>query len=465
MKVTRFEKIEKFRDFSLIKRRGNHSVCSFSFISARFDDYIDMEGSCIEVSDNKGVLMHGIIDSVTFVSGHSENIVKVTLISKSCKLDINPIVRIFQKEGQTYKDILDVITQKNGYEINVPASLKEAELGHPIVQYKETDFIFIKRMLMEAYGEDIVTDVGEEKTFYVGYLENRKHEILMNEVYTFAQKTVNDMNEIEFAIHGGLEGQELRDYVDIGKLVTWKGVTYVITKLEIEKNEGVYRYKCIANYFCGEKNNENRRCNYCFTAKVTEVADPDNYGRVRLNFSDVNIEDMTSDGKVWINVLTPYTAKNGGFVFIPEVDDVVKAVWDGYEFVVLGCKRVEALAERYQNVQQKQIGNLYDRNICWDEEKLEISSKDAMVTLSDEEIFVSTGDSVVNFSKDKIAVKTQKSVVEINEDIIVATRIMHVDSDELEQKTKKNYVCESKNITLNASAAATIEGKTKVSIN
>ncbi len=465
MKVTGFEKIEKFREFSLIKCRGNHSVCSFSFISARFDDYLDIEGSCVEVSDNGNVIMRGIIEAVLYVSGCSENIVKVTLISSSYKEDTNPVVRVFQKEDQTYGDIIDVMIQRNNYELNVPASLKEAELVHPIVQYNETDLSFIKRMVLEAYSEDIVVDVDDSKAIYVGYIDNIKHEITMKEVYSFTQKLMKNMCEIEFAIQGGVEGKELRDYVDIGKLVMWGNNTYVITRMEIEKVEGVYRYICTATDFRGEKNKKDGRCNYIFAAKVTEVADPDNYGRVRLDFSDVDIEDMTSDNKVWVNVLTPYTAKNGGFVFIPEVGDLVKVFWDGCDFSVLGCIRQEALADRYQNIQQKQIGNLYDKNICWDEEKIEITSKEVMVTLLDEEVTISIGDSVLNLSEEKIGIKTKKSVIEINDDIVVATGTVHVDSNELEQKIKKNYVCESKNITLNASSTATIEGKTKVSIN
>lgn len=174
---------------------------------------------------------------------------------------------------------------------------------------------------------------------------------------------------------------------------------------------------------------------------------------------------MTSDNKVWVNVLTPYTAKNGGFVFVPEVDDVVKVLWDGSEFVVVGCVRQEPLAERYQDIKLKQIGNLHDKNICWDEEKIEITSKEAVATLLDEAVNISIGDSNINMSKDKIDIKTRKSIVEINDDIVVETGNVHVDSEELEEKIKKKYVCESKNITLNASSTATIEGKTKVSIN
>lgn len=465
MKVTRFEKMERFRDFSLIKCRGNHSFCSFSFISARFEDYSYMVGSCADVVDGNKVIMRGLIDDISFILGCSENIVKVTLLSGSFQEDVTPVIRVFQKEGQTYKDILDVVARNMGYEWNVPASLKEAELVHPIVQYNETDYAFMKRMLLEAYGEEIVADAAEGKNIYAGYIDHAKYEIKPTEIYTMSRTLKRETDEIEFSIQGGAEGQELRGYVDIGKQVSWQRNTFVITRMEIGKTESVYRYKCYAKNCKAEENRKDSKCSYLFTAKITEVGDPDNYGRVRLDFSDVDIEDMTSDNKVWVNVLTPYTAKNGGFVFVPEVDDVVKVLWDGSEFVVVGCVRQEPLAERYQDIKLKQIGNLHDKNICWDEEKIEITSKEAVATLLDEAVNISIGDSNINMSKDKIDIKTRKSIVEINDDIVVETGNVHVDSEELEEKIKKKYVCESKNITLNASSTATIEGKTKVSIN
>lgn len=465
MKVTQFEKIESFREFSLLKSRGEHSLCSFSFVSARFEDYSDMVGSNIEVKDDNKLLMHGVINDISFISGCSENIVKVTLISRSNRVDNNPVTRVFQKEGQTYKDILDFVTKNMSYKLNVPASLKEVELLHPIIQYNETDFSFIRRMLIEGYGEEIVVDVLEDNSIYVGFIDNVKYKIEPREVFTMSQSIRCNIDEIEFSVKGGIDGQELREYVDIGKQVMWHNNTFVITRMEIEKSKSVYRYKCYAKNCKLEEKFEYRECNHFFSAKVVDVDDPNNFGRVRLDFSDVDIEDTTSENKVWINVSTPYTAKNGGFVFLPEVDDVVKVLWNGFDFFVIGCVRQETLSERYQNVKLKQIGNLYDKNICWDEEKIEITSKEVSVTLLDEEVSISIGGSNINMSKDKININTKKSIVEMNDDIVVETGIFHIDSEELEEKVKKKYRCESKNITLNASATATIEGKTKVSIN
>lgn len=271
MKVTRFEKIEKFRDFSLIKCRGNHSVCSFSFASARFDEYLDMQGSSVEVIDNNNVIMYGIIETVSFVLGYSENIVKVTLISDSYKKDVNPAIRVFQKEGQTYKDILNVMALKNNCELNVPASLEEAKLAHPIIQYNETDFSFIKRMIFEAYNEDIVIDVNNNNNIYVGYIDNSKYQITTKEIYTFSHKLIKNADEIEFSIQGGEQGQELRSYVNVGKLITWKSKTYVITRLEVKKVDGVYRYKCFAINSKKEIEKIDNRCNYTFVNAPSDV--------------------------------------------------------------------------------------------------------------------------------------------------------------------------------------------------
>ena len=466
MKVTGFEKIERFKDFSLIKNRGEHSFCKFSFMATRFDDYSELVGKSVKIIEDNRNLMFGIVEEVKFVTGNTENIVKVTIISKSSELDKKKMSRIFQKEDQTYKEILDEISRKIGYELNVPISLKEAELAHPIIQKNETDYNFIKRLLYEAYSELIIVDVGIDKIINVGYIDDSTYEIKSNEVISMELSLNEKGSEIVFVIQGGVKGLEFRQFVDIGKKVCWQGKSYIINFFEVEKVEGVYRYKCKA--ICDfeiEASDKNQSQQLLLKAKVVDVDDPNKYGRVRLEFLGDNIEDMTTDNKVWNNVLTSYTAKNGGFVFVPDVDDVVEVIWNGIEFVVIGCLRQEPLAERYQDVKLKQIGNLYDKNICFAEDKLEITSKETTVTLLDEEVQVLVKDSMVTISKDKIDVDTSKSKVQINNDITIDTGKVHVDTDEMENNVKKKYVCESRNITLNSSSTVTIAGKTKVSIN
>lgn len=464
MKVTKFEKIERFRDFSLTKIRNNHSVCTFSFASAKFDGFSDLIGNNVEVSDGNNTLMYAYVSDVAFVLGNTENLVEVTLVSRSKNVDLDTSTRVFQKENQTYKDILNEVIQKMNYELNVPVSLSEAKLEHPIVQTDETDFIFVKRLVQEAYGREIVVDAENDNKIFVGYIDSSKYAIKQNEIFTISQKMSMEDKTIEFTIKGDSEGQELREFVNIGKQISWQGDTFVINRIEIVKTEDVYRYKC---YAIGDRLLDGKAENKCatFVAKVIDVDDPENLGRVRLDFSNDDIEDMSPEGKMWCNVLTPYTAKSGGFVFIPDVDDIVETIWNGSEFIIIGCIRQEQLAERYQDVKLKQIGNIHEKNVCFSEENIEITSKEVILTIFDEETHITIGNSDISILKDKIDIRTKKSAIEISDDIVADTCILHVDSDELEHKVKKSYTCESKNINLNASGSAVIEGKTKVSIN
>ncbi len=466
MKVTGFDNIERFREFSLNKEKGNHSVCYFSFVSNSFDDFSDLINHDVKVMDDNYIMLSGIIKNISFVSGSFENIIKVTVVSKSSCMDSDSNNRIFQKEEQTYKEILENVANKNNYKFEVPASLKEAELVHPIVQNNETDYQFISRLVKEAFGKEIIVDINGEDTINVAFIEESQYSIKTNEIFSISNDIKDSYDEIDFMIKGGEEGQELREFVDIGKQVLWTNKKYVISKVNIKKEEGVFRYKCHAiskdNEVLKREANIN---NHLYIAKVVEVEDPDNLGRVRLDFSNDIIEDMTQDNKMWVKVLTPYTAKSGGFVFIPDVDDIVETIWDDKEFYVVGCIRQEKLADRYQDIKLKQIGNLHNKNICLAEDKLELTTKEAVITMLDEEIHLSMADSVISVLKDKIDIKTKKSTVRINDDIVADTGKVHIDSDNIEQKVKNKYICESNNITLNASATAKIEGKKKVTIN
>lgn len=466
MKITRFEKVNQFREFELIKQIDNHTKCKFSFVCSKFEDYKNIQGEEIKVICDDCNLMFGTVESVEYIYGSSENLVRVFVVSNSYKMDIEQKTRVFQKENQTYREIIDEIIKILNYFIDIPASLNEMKLEYPIIQENETDFSFLKRIIEDAYGYKTIVDVGEDKKIIVGYVDKCKYEIKKEEVYSFLISENESGYGLEFLIQGDKCGKELREYVDIGKKIIWDRKEYIINQLIITKEDSVFRYKCIAN--SNKVKNElhkNRQRYEYYIAKVTDVNDPNNFGRVRLDFSNNNIEDMTADDKKWINVLTPYTAKAGGFVFIPDVDDVVQVLWNGTDFSVVGCIRQNELAEKYQKVENKQIGNIHNKNICFSEENIEISSDNSKVIVSDDGIKIEVSDTKITVIKDRIDIETPNSKLELDNDLVIGTSKLHVDAQEMENKINSSYVCESRNININASSKVSISGGTKVEIN
>lgn len=466
MKITGFDNIERFRKFNLNKESGNHSTCSFSFVASEYDDYSSMIGKEVKVIDEYRDLCNGIVSGIQFSGNDVEDMITVDIHSVSVQMDEEKNFRVFQKENQTYKEIIDEIISLYEMKIEIPVTYDEMKLEYPIIQLMETDYMFLKRMIKEAYGTKLITDVSSEKNIYCGHDEHSNYQLMRDEVYEFHLSMDKKNRALEFTIRGDDLGQELRQYVNVGKKIVWKGVTYIIESLSVKLIDSVYRYICKGI----EKNNivpkqKEVGDNLLLTAKVAEVADPEHYGRIRLDFNNELVKDMTSEKRMWVHVLTPYTAEEGGFVFIPEIGDVVQVLWDGKAFVCLGCIRQKPLSEKYQDVELKQIGNLYGKNICFDKERLVINSDESKIELSDEEVKISVKQSNVVLTEKLIEIETEKSKMSINDDICIDTAKLHVDANEKENNIKGNYTCEGKNITINAAAIAKIEGKIKVDIN
>lgn len=472
MKVTGFDNVERFRDFRMEKGGNEHSNCFFSFADYNVSDYAGKLDMQVKIIEDDCCLMTGKVAKVELIQKGVEHIVTVTVYSESYGWDLEKKTRVFQKQGQTYRDIVNQITDLGNMEVDISGEVKEQKLPGPLVQLNETDFSFLKRIAKDGFGKPLFVknNNGKSGRCMVGSEASEIREVKDEELASLTAAFDLEGRKIEFTISGSAESQELRQYVDVGKIIRWNHQDYTIDRLVVQKTEGVYRFWCMARSEQRQKEQLKEIQPAClFHAKIFQNEDPDHYGRVLLDFQDtsngISVEDMTKDDKLWHDVLTPYTANNGGIVFIPEKDDCVEAVWNGESFYVIGSRRTAELSEQYKDIQLKQIGNLHNKNICFSEEALELSSEESKVTLYNDKVQIEIPDSRVVVTKEEISVETKESKVLLNSDIVLDSGTVHIDADKLQNNIKNQYQCESKNIGLNASSVVKIEGKGKVSIN
>lgn len=465
MKVTGFGDIVRFREFYLEKKEGTHAFCRFSFVSYQFDNYSNYMNNTVKIVEDDRYLMIGKISSIEYQMGNSENIITVTVNSFSNENDQIRKTRVFHKQGQKYEDIIEQLSELGNFQIDVSKEINEMECNIPVVQLNETDFEFLKRIAAKGYNNNLYIESSYDgKKYFIGSKSDAEKKISRNEISTLVIGEKNNKKVIRFTIAGDVNGLELRQYADVGKRIIVNNETYVLKELYVRRIDCVYRYECVAEKATNNVYSQENLYKQ-FTAKVVDNQDEENFGRVRLDFTNNEIEDKTSSEKMWFDILTPYTANDGGFVFIPDVEDIVEVLWNGSSFMIVGCKRKNALSEKYQDVNLKQIGNLYGKNICFSEEALEITSNSTSVNVTDNKIEINVNNSKITVTEEDILVETSGSNVVLNNDIIVGTSKMHIDANEMENNIKNKYTCESKNIGINASSIVNIEGGSKVSIN
>lgn len=97
------------------------------------------------------ILFAGLLCQVEFFRRDEVRLARLTFRTATCQMDIRKKSRSFQDTSMTYSALLDVILQDYpgaDYRLNVP----DRVIGRLLVQYRETDWEFLKRVFSEIYA-------------------------------------------------------------------------------------------------------------------------------------------------------------------------------------------------------------------------------------------------------------------------------------------------------------------------
>ena len=176
------EKIE-ILDFSMVVEPNKHARCKvvFKYLKDIKPDKIDksFENKLFKVKSsakgNNGVLFAGYAERF-FI--HMESYLdeknsymrgELHLVSTSIKLDLEQHSRSFQDKSFSYKDVISKVKCVLLECIDEAGSTK---IEKPIIQYQETDWEFLKRMVSH-FGRQIIPDETAEKpTIFFGFKEH-----------------------------------------------------------------------------------------------------------------------------------------------------------------------------------------------------------------------------------------------------------------------------------------------------
>ncbi len=409
MMVTGFREIDGFREFHLRKKKNAHSVCTFTAGKGSCHVGDEMFLKAVNVYDCQdtdtppidALLMTGILQSVKCMEGYSEDRISVSIISRSAILERELHTRIFQSREKTYRDILEHICEGREFQIIcLEEDLGETRLEAPLLQIGETDMEFICRIASRmdtAVWIDDESDgiwqvrVGDRRGAFAIDLDTA-------DLMTLERELSFDAERIRFRLAREWDG--LRR-LDIGRQIRIRGKQYTIEEMDIYKQGQEYRYEYLASrrtetWSPRRQTGTRQQLVKHFTGTVTDNRDPENMGRVQVDFNQESVEDIADTDRLWICVAAVYAGDKGGVLFIPDKGDVVDVLWDGREFLVTGVRRTKAISEAYRNVDEKRIVDGKGRSLCFGEKGL----------------LIHAGTSAIQVRKDKVVVTGR--TVEIN---------------------------------------------------
>lgn len=188
-------------------------------------------------------LFFGIVTKMKIRTVGRQCVVHLEAVTQSYQMDLATWNRTYQDTALTSYQMLELIIEPYWPFAQILASIPEEELGHIVVQYQETDWAFLNRIL-SAYGASACVDSTSPGICIRAGLMDISEETDWDSLpYTVSRNTapVNADCPLKGQICYTVEAYEI---VPLGEMVTFHGLELYIGKIErsIRKGLLVNRY-------------------------------------------------------------------------------------------------------------------------------------------------------------------------------------------------------------------------------
>jgi len=372
-------------------------------------------------------------------------------VSLTYLMDIAPGSRSFQHTSMSYNDLIKSIIANYPKGDFCDKLSGGSIIGGPIIQYKETDWVFLKRLASHFNGNLVPNVAGEGPQFYFGNPLSNQTTI---EAYDYSvRKDYGRYKAVEAEIPVVMEDHfityqiEVCDIYNLGDMVVFNGDNVCISKTTYSYTNSVIRNICHLVPPQGLTQLHTPNWN---------IAGSSIFGRVLATSRDnvkihLEIDEKQDVGKAfWYPYASMYASEDEtGWYCMPEIGDTVRLYHpDGYErraMVINAVKPhdptedVERLdpQHRMANRDVKYLRTANGKEIKFRPDGIDIIAKDGTVfmSLNDDGTMTMNSNDVISFTAlndieikaknvnfeatEKISLKSKGGTIDLMEDIVV----------------------------------------------
>ncbi len=208
--------------------------CVVSFKEA-YNTLCQMKEEQIELigQDEEGrqeSLFSGLIDSAELKNVGDYTILELQAVSYIRQMDVEKKSRSFQDITRTYRDITEEIAKE--YSFTVRWNLPDGAIPCPLIQYQETDYQFLRRIVSHLGGRLLPEDYGKKKEIHIGLPQKKAGQIDLAQhkyaalLYKKSGRTFVQDRRQGYRIYG-------REFIRVGETVTISGREYCIMDCEV----------------------------------------------------------------------------------------------------------------------------------------------------------------------------------------------------------------------------------------
>lgn len=331
-------------DFKLVQKLNEHLCMTFSALLDESENdnvvYYTQVGNQVQVKytlkgfQKQKTMFQGIVTDVKVKTEGSVSKLYVTAHSNTITLDALKNSYSYQDTSRSYTSVVDeVLKRTNGAKAVYDTAANQA-IGNFTIQYKETDWEFIKRLAGQKHLPLIPSYTSAKAHFYYGTPFGEKEHKLKVKEYSVNKNIFMYQKDSSNYIDGVSE----KDYITytvkaynllkLGDKVSFKGNTFYIRKAVYEMEEGIVMgtYELGRKlHFKQRKYHNNELGGISIDGKVTEIK----RDKIKVHLT---IDKEASSAKYWFPYSTMSASPDGsGWYCMPKKGDHVRVYFPDVE--------------------------------------------------------------------------------------------------------------------------------------
>ncbi|MBC2580544.1 phage baseplate assembly protein V [Clostridium sp. DJ247] len=410
---------EEILELKITKELNEHGKLYISGIipEEKVDEYVENADDSEQVEvlvrdgDKTITVFQGFVTNLAVQATSNVRIMTVEALSSTFLMDVKKKSRSFQNSGATYSSIFTNITSKYSNSQGIDEASNGKTIGGLLVQYKETDWEFIKRLASHFNAPLVPAVAAKGLKYYIGVPELGEKCTLEEFNYSIKKDLkgykIKSENDIQ-----GIDEQNLISYeittnriLELCSTVQFKQRNLYVFKAETEMKEGVLLNK----YTLRDKKGLSRRKIYnhlligaSLFGNIEDVAKD----TVKVN---LEIDGAQSSGEMWFPYSTVYSSSDGsGWYCMPEIGDKVRLYFpDENEKNAFVASSVNVESSQRSDPSVKSISTKYGKQIVFQPGAVEIvGNGQTLMRLTD--------DGGIEINSDKKITLSASDDIEIN---------------------------------------------------
>jgi hypothetical protein len=331
----------------IIKEVNDHGTAVISGIIDKKDEqHVTRMALCnsseqiLTMDDKEQVVFSGIIESVRVDVQGEIRLVTIRLTGGTKLLDVTERTRTFQNKSMTYEQLLSSVESKYEMACDYPGVNTGKEIGEIVVQYKETDWEFIKRLASHFNTCVFPNLMSKGSLFYFGLPSVSNAQELESVEY----RLENNIEELRIKENNGLTNLILEDACiykiksrkayELGNKIKFqeKDLYVAGVVIELENAELIYHYRLKQkNGFSEIKTYNKKLIGASLEGSILDV----HQDKVKVHIS--SDESQETPSAKWFSYSTVFSSPDGtGWYCMPEKNDRVRLYFpsekeeDGY---------------------------------------------------------------------------------------------------------------------------------------